>query len=143
MSAVTPYLPGAEVLDLYAGSGGLGLEALSRGAERAVFVENAPAALRTLRSNIALLGAGERAEVVRSDVLRYVNGVQRGVFEVVFADPPYGTGAAQALAEAFLASPFAEILTLEHGPADRIPEAPGIQTRRYGDTRLSLIPAPT
>ena len=143
MSAVTPYLPGGEVLDLYAGSGALGLEALSRGAERAVFVENAPAALRTLRSNIALLGAGERAEIVRTDVLRYVAAVERGVFEVAFADPPYGTGAAQALAEVFIARPFAEILTLEHGPADRIPEAPDIQTRRYGDTRLSLIPAPT
>lgn len=142
MSAVAPLLPGARVLDLFAGSGALGLEALSRGAERAVFVEQAPAALRALRDNIEALGAGDRSETVRGDALRYVGGLDAGVFDVAFADPPYGTGLAAALAEAFAACPFARLLSLEHGPRDVLPQLPGFRTRRYGDTCLSFLPAP-
>ena len=142
MSAVAAQLPGARVLDLFAGSGALGLEALSRGAERAVFVEQAPAALRILRANIQALGAGGRAEVVRGDALRYVAKLEEPNFDIAFADPPYGTGLAAALAAAFARCPFADLLSLEHGAGDVLPELPGLRTRRYGDTFLSLLPAP-
>lgn len=142
MSAVAPLIPGSRVLDLFAGSGALGLEALSRGAERAVFVENAPAALKVLRSNIAALGAQERAELVRADALRFVPAVQRGAFDLALADPPYGRGLAEALVESFVQHPFAALLSLEHGADDAIPPVPGARTRRYGSTLLTLIPAP-
>lgn len=141
MSAVAPRLPGARVLDLFAGSGALGLEALSRGAEHAVFVEQAPGALRVLAANVALLGAADRTETVRGDALRYAAGLPAGAFDVAFADPPYGTGLASALAEAFAARPFATLLGLEHGPRDAVPALPGARTRRYGDTFLSFFPA--
>src|SRR5215204_512227 len=80
---------GARVLDLFAGSGALGLEALSRGAAQVTFVESAPAALAALRANLAALGAG--AEVVRADALRWLHAASRGArqYDLVFLDPPY------------------------------------------------------
>ena len=70
MSILTPYLENAIVLDLFAGSGALGLEALSRGAASAVFVERGPAALELIRKNIDLLGVADRARLVKGDALR-------------------------------------------------------------------------
>ena len=78
----------AEVLDLFAGSGSLGLEALSRGAVRAVFVEDAKRPLAHLRENIASMGAESESEVVAGDAFDYLLR-PRAKFEVVFADPPY------------------------------------------------------
>jgi 16S rRNA (guanine966-N2)-methyltransferase len=141
MSAVADVIPGARVLDLFAGSGALGLEALSRGAESAVFVENAPAALRALRENLDALGAGPRARVMRVDALRYVEGLEAGAFDLAFADPPYGQGFAAALLERFARVPFAGLLCVEHGRGDELPELPGARTRRYGDTSLTFVPA--
>lgn len=142
MSTVADFLPGARVLDLFAGSGALGLEALSRGAERAVFVEQAAPALAVLRANVQALGAGARAEVVRTDAVKYAAALSAGAFDVAFADPPYGRGFAEALADAFSRTPFAALLCIEHGRDDRVPELPGARTRRYGDTHLTFIPAP-
>jgi len=142
MSAVAPEIPGARVLDLFAGSGALGLEALSRGAEHATFVENGPAALRVLRANLQALGAEPRATLVRTDALRYVAGLAPGAFDLAFADPPYGKGIAAALVEAFLATPFAGLLCVQHRRTDALPAAPGARERRYGDTVLTFLPAP-
>jgi 16S rRNA (guanine966-N2)-methyltransferase len=142
MSAIAAEIPGARVLDLFAGSGALGLEALSRGAEHVVFVEQAPAALRSLRANLEALDALPRAEIARGDVLRYLASLEAGAFDLALADPPYGQGIAEALVHAFARIPFADLLCLEHGPDDVIPELPGVRTRRYGGTRLTFIPAP-
>jgi 16S rRNA (guanine966-N2)-methyltransferase len=141
MSIIAAEVPGARVLDLFAGSGALGIEALSRGAESAVFVERAPAALRSLRANLDALGASTRSEVVRTDALRFVAALEPGAFDLALADPPYGQGIAEALVQAFLARRFAALLCLEHHPEDVIPEAPGASTRHYGDTCLTFIPA--
>ena len=142
MSVLAPLLPGARVLDLFAGSGALGLEALSRGAAHVVFVEQAPAALRVLRANVAALGAEARCEVVRTDALRYAAGLASREFGLALADPPYGTGAAAALATRFVEVPFAEWLCIEHSRDDRLPDLAGADTRRYGDTFLTFAPAP-
>lgn len=142
MSAVAGYIPGARVLDLFAGSGALGLEALSRGAESAVFVEQAAPALNALRLNLGALGAAARAEVVRGDAIRFAAELPAGAFDLAFADPPYGQGHALAMVEAFARTPFADMLCVEHGRDDELPELPGMRTRRYGDTRLTFLPAP-
>ena len=142
MSAIAPHLPGARVLDLFAGSGALGLEALSRGAETATFVEQSPAALRVLRANVDVLGAAPRARVVRADAVRYAEALEAGAYDLALADPPYGQGHAAALAEAFARTPFAAVLCVEHGRGDTLPELPGARTRRYGDTFLTFLPAP-
>ena len=141
MSALAADLPGAAILDLFSGSGALGLEALSRGAERATFVERAPQALRVLRANVEALGAGDRARVVGSDALRFVAEVGAGDYDIALADPPYAQGLAAELVKRFTERPFARLLCVEHRRDDVIPLAPGARERRYGDTMLTFIPA--
>jgi 16S rRNA (guanine966-N2)-methyltransferase len=141
MGALQVELPGAEVVDLFAGSGALGLEALSRGARHATFVENAPTALRALDANLAALGAGARARVVRSDALRFAGRLETGAFDVALADPPYGRGLADQLVRIWSERPFARILCVEHRRDDALPELPGSRSRRYGDTVITFLPA--
>src|SRR3954469_1705031 len=88
MSIVSPELAGAKVLDLFSGSGALGLEALSRGAAETHFVENAARSLEAIKTNAAALGAGERAVIHRIDALRFLDALGDTTFDVAFADPP-------------------------------------------------------
>ena len=138
MSALAPSVPGAQVLDLFSGSGALGLEALSRGAESVVFVERARGALGVLRANIDLLGAGEHCRVVDRDVHRFLKG-PLGDFDLAVADPPYQGDDALRLVERYMADPFAHQLWLEHPWREALPLPEGSRTRRYGDTALSTI----
>ncbi|MGH7458761.1 MAG: 16S rRNA (guanine(966)-N(2))-methyltransferase RsmD [Longimicrobiaceae bacterium] len=139
MSVMASYLPGARVLDLFAGSGALGLEALSRGAASAVFVEESGPALKALRSNISALGAGELAAVVRGDALDFLEGVEPGAFDLALADPPYELGLAAELVRAFGQRPFARILAVEHRRNEELTAPPGAAQRRYGDTSITFI----
>ncbi len=127
------------MLDLFAGSGALGLEALSRGAARATFVESDARALECLRANIEELGAGERSTVVRSDVFSFLSRPGLAEFDIALADPPYGTGAAGKLIERYRRRPFARILGVEHGFREGLAIPAGASERRYGDTVLVLI----
>jgi 16S rRNA (guanine966-N2)-methyltransferase len=136
MSIVQPHLPGATVLDLFAGSGALGLEALSRGASSAVFVDIAAQSLRVLGDNIDALGARELAAVRRADALRFAESLSAHAFDIAFADPPYGHGAAARLAELWQATPFARLLGIEHRAGESMPA--GGDSRRYGDTVVTL-----
>lgn len=138
MSAAGPDLPEARVLDLFAGSGALGLEALSRGAAEVVFVERARDALLALRENVATLGAEDEVTIVTDDVFRFL-GRDREPFDVAFADPPYETGDALALVERFLERPFARALWLEHSWREKLPLPDHARTRRYGDTALTTL----
>lgn len=87
-----PALAGARVLDLFAGSGALGLEAVSRGAREAVLVERDPALAQSLRDTAARLKAGDRVHVVRADALAWLAAPLLGRFDIVFADPPFEAG---------------------------------------------------
>ena len=124
------------MLDLCAGSGALGLEALSRGAARAEFVELNTKSLRALRENIELLGAAATAIVHRGDAVRFAAALDPAAFDGAFADPPYGLGLAEAIAERWLKVPFATLLGVEHSTRDEMPH--GGETRRYGDTALTF-----
>jgi 16S rRNA (guanine966-N2)-methyltransferase len=73
--------------------------------------------------------------------VKYVQGLEMDAFDLAFADPPYGQGFAEALAQAFARTPFAALLCIEHGRGDALPELPGAHTRRYGDTCLTFLPA--
>lgn len=138
-------LDGARVLDLYAGSGALAIEALSRGAARAHLVERAGPALRALRHNIATLGLGDRATVLAMAVERAIAiAAADGPFDLVLADPPYAdvAAAAQALGAVARAAldPCAAVV-LEHAARDAAPPIDRLEldrTRRYGDTALSF-----
>jgi 16S rRNA (guanine966-N2)-methyltransferase len=139
MSIVMPDLPGARVLDLFAGSGALGLEALSRGAEVAEFVELAPKSLRTLKENVDSLGAGDAAIIHRADALRFVASLEPHAFDVAFADPPYGLSLATRLAALWLEVPFAKVLGIEHRVDEVLPGAG--DRRKYGDTSVTIYRA--
>lgn len=139
MSILGARLEGAVVLDLFAGTGALGLEALSRGALSALFVERAEPAVGIIRRNIDELGVGARARVVRGDALRFVSELGRGAYDIAFADPPYASGDAERLVQAFRRSPFAAILAVEHPARTRLE---GGDTRRYGDTAITFCHAP-
>lgn len=87
-----PMLPGARALDLFAGSGALGLEAVSRGARNAVLVEHDPGLAQSLRAVVERLQAGDRVEVVRADALAWLRAPLHGRFDLVFLDPPFAAG---------------------------------------------------
>lgn len=150
MSMVHTQLPEARVLDLFAGSGALGLEALSRGASHVDFVESDPRTFRVLQENVRSLGAEERCTLHREDALgflkkrRLVTGEGRGLatgdgilVDVVFADPPYRKGIATELAERWLREPFAAIFGVEHEASESLPA--GGDTRKYGDTSVTIF----
>ena len=139
MSILGEDLRGARVLDLFAGSGALGLEALSRGAAKATFVELNPPSLEALRANIETLGVGERVQVHRGDALRFAGGLEAGAFDLAFADPPYTTDGADRIVALFRRHPFARILSVEHSAGRRVE---GDETRRYGDTAVTFCRAP-
>jgi 16S rRNA (guanine966-N2)-methyltransferase len=132
------------VLDLYAGTGALGIEALSRGDGRAEFVENDAAAIAVLRENLASTRLGDRATVHRLDVGR-VTASLGGVFTLVLADPPYYDVDAFAVAGDVAASPLvddASVVVVEHHRRQARPEALGsiplYRSRRHGDTVVSI-----
>ena len=139
MSIVGEAIPGARVLDLFAGSGALGLEALSRGANLAEFVELGAASIKALGVNIEALGVGPRCRIHKGDALRLAGTLQPGAFDLAFADPPYAHDAAADLVALFRRTPFARILSVEHRAALALP---GDDTRRYGDTALTFCYAP-
>jgi 16S rRNA (guanine966-N2)-methyltransferase len=167
MSIVLPAIDGARVVDLCAGSGALGLEALSRGAEHADFVERDGKVFQALRDNVKTLNAGDRATLHRAEAGAFLaehadsvtalrgpassegeRGAASGApsqkrWDVAFADPPYRQGVAVALAERWLAAPFATIFGVEHEAELTLPEPTDgsgatADRRVYGDTALTI-----
>lgn len=141
MSTLQHDLPGARVLDLFAGSGALGLEAVSRGAAHATFVEKAAGPLKALQSNIRQLDAAEDVEVVKADAVTYAAAQPALAFDIALADPPYDTDEATRVLDAFAKVPFARILCIEHRASARLAVPADAQTRRYGDTAITYIMA--
>ena len=139
MSILGSDLPDARILDLCAGSGALGLEALSRGARSAEFVDRDPRALAAVRTNIVHLGVEDVAVVTRQDAVQFAGGLPAGAYDVVFADPPYESDMVDRLIALFRAVPFGGILSVEHPAALG---AVGDETRRYGSTAISFSYAP-
>ena len=135
MSIVQPSIPGARVLDLFAGSGALGLEALSRGAGSVDFVESGPQALRTLRENADTLGA-TGITIHRSDAMAFVEKLGAGTYDLAFADPPYRKGFAEAVVRRWEECAFANLLGVEHAATETMPGEG--DTRRYGDTAITF-----
>jgi 16S rRNA (guanine966-N2)-methyltransferase len=128
-------IPGARVLDLFAGSGALGFEALSRGAVAVDFVEKHQASLSAIRENASVLNVTDRVTIHRSDAMRFAERLQPGAYDVAFADPPYATDEAVRLIELYRANPFARVFSIEHS-TDLVVEG---DTRRYGDTAVTIL----
>jgi 16S rRNA (guanine966-N2)-methyltransferase len=139
LAILAPELPGARVLDLFAGSGALGLEALSRGAAHATFVDLERASLEALGTNIAALDAAARTTVRRGDAMRFIEGLAPGAYDLVLADPPFSIDYAERLAGRWRREPFAPVLAVEHHPRTAID---GGETRRWGDVAVTFLRAP-
>ena len=155
LDALRDDLPDARVLDLFAGTGALGLEALSRGAARADFVEFRPASLHALRANVAALRMRDRTRIFKRDALPFAAALAPGAYDVAFVDPPYESRMLDRVLETWRAIPFARVLVAEHarthvlptansrvaeGIADRTPER---RTQlALGDTTVSIYRVP-
>ena len=143
-SALHDLVPGSRVLDLFAGSGALGLEALSRGAERTMFVERDRRAAGVLRQNVEELELADRCEIRIEDVWSFLADLgpgPEGYYDLVLADPPYDGDDASRLLRRWTEAPFARWLCLEHEArrSDELERIRGADWQRaYGDTALSF-----
>jgi 16S rRNA (guanine966-N2)-methyltransferase len=136
----------ARVLDVYAGTGALALEALSRGARSATCVERSAGALRALERNVRDLGLGQRVTIERGDAVAYARRLRGDVdrFDLVFCDPPYADELKPILENVVSGSWWTTAVVVEHA-ASRPPVAPaGLEadTRRYGDTGVTIFRRP-
>ncbi len=114
LTELEPDVTGARVLDLFAGSGALGLEALSRGARAVDFVEWNPAALHALKGNVTALRARKACRIFKRDAFAFLATLEEGAYEVALADPPYTSRLGERLVRSWMERPFARILSVEH-----------------------------
>jgi 16S rRNA (guanine966-N2)-methyltransferase len=129
-------LSGARVLDLFAGTGALGLEALSRGALRADFVEFRPGSLHALNANVAALRLRERTRIFNRDALAFAAALGRDAYDVAFADPPYESRVLDRVLDSWREGRFSRVLAVEHA---RTHQLAGRGTRRsFGETAITI-----
>jgi len=141
---VGPGIEGAEVLDLFAGSGALGIEALSRGATAVTFVDHQARGLAILRQNLDVLGLKERARIVRGDVVRWLEASPDTVKRagVVFLDPPYDDVVLDRALKVLDRRVVAATVVAEHSRRQEMPPLERLQVdrqRRYGDTMVTVF----
>ena len=150
LDTLTPYLPGARMLDLFAGAGGVGFEALSRGAAHATFVERDARAVAALRANVETLGVGAQVRVERLEVRAGLERLARdgAAFELVFLDPPYEDDVLAPALERLAALPLVTpggLVVAQHltkrPPEARVGPLAAFRTRRFGETTLTFFRA--
>ncbi len=126
----------ASVLDLFAGTGALGLEALSRGARRCDFVETRPASLHALKANVAALGYRERTRIFKKDALPFAAALSEGAYDLAFVDPPYQSRMLDRVIEGWQISRFARVLAVEHAGDHVLPA--GGRLHSFEDTAVTI-----
>ena len=141
---VGPRIEGATVLDLFAGSGALGIEALSRGADSVTFVDQQPRGLAILRQNLDALGFKERARLVRSDVVRWLETSPDAVrsADFVFLDPPYEDLVLDRALRVLDREVVGATVLAEHSRRQELPlleRLKLVRQRRYGDTMVTVL----
>jgi 16S rRNA (guanine966-N2)-methyltransferase len=135
LRSLQPHLEGARILDLFAGSGALGLEALSRGASTADFVETRPASLHSLRANIAALRLRDRTRVFKRDALEFASRLEPDSYAIAFADPPYESRMLDRVIDIWRERGFSAILTVEHAADHALP--PGGRRHLFETTAVT------
>ena len=130
------------MLDLFAGSGALGLEALSRGAGSADFVENGAEALHALKANVAALRETKRARIFKRDAVSFVKGLEEDRYDIAFVDAPYGSKKADLIIRIWAECPFARVLGVEHA-RDQVLPLPELRgrSRPNGETAVTIFRA--
>lgn len=141
LDALGDRVKGARVVDLFAGTGALGLEALSRGAVSVDFVENGAASLHALKANVAALRATKRTRIFKRDAIPFVERLEVGAYDVAFADAPYGSRKLDRVLTYWARVPFAQVLGVEHAPDHTLPRGGRLIVR--GDSRVTLFEAKT
>ena len=128
------------MLDLFAGSGALGLEALSRGAISVDFVENGAEALHALKANVAALKESKRTRIFKRDAIPFVEALKEGQYDITFVDAPYGSKKADRIIRAWAKCPFSRVLGVEHA-RDQVLPLPELRgrTRVNGDTAVTIF----
>jgi 16S rRNA (guanine966-N2)-methyltransferase len=121
LDALAAEVRDARVLDLFAGTGALGLEALSRGAARADFVETRPASLHALKANVVALRMRERTRIFKRDALPFAALLAEDSYDIAFVDPPYGSRMLDRVLEGWQARGFARVLVAEHARTHELP----------------------
>ena len=144
---VGPGIDGAHVLDLFAGSGALGIEALSRGAAGVTFVDHQARGLAILRQNLDVLGLKERAHVVRGDVVRWLEASPDQIKRagLVFLDPPYDDVVLDRALRVLDRGLDDAVVVAEHSRRHQLPSLARLRLdreRRYGDTMVTMLVAP-
>lgn len=139
LDLLTPNVAGARVLDLFAGTGALGLEAISRGAKSADFLETRPASLHALRANIAALRLRDQTRIFKRDAVQFAAALTAGSYDVVFADPPYGSRMLNRVVDLWIAAKFSPVLAIEHERGHELPG--GAHRRSFDDTTVSIYRA--
>ncbi len=139
---IAPYIPDARVLDIFAGTGQLGIEALSRGASSVVFVDSSRVSCELIKKNLRCTGFSDRARVVNADALKYAE--RGGRFDVVLADPPYGS----EILDKLLILPWTFDILNENGiivcesareKTLTAPEGTTVREYSYGKTKLTIF----
>ncbi len=145
-SSLAAEIPGARFADLFAGTGAVGLEALSRGAERAVFLEEDPRCVEAIRANMANLRTGERAVIIPGAVETQwqLAAEHHGPFDLVFADPPYAYANWEQLLHVLLQErqglADAATVIVEHTVRQSLPaHCPPTKSKRFGETGLAFF----
>jgi len=134
-----------KILDLFAGSGALGIEALSRGAEQVVFVDSSFNSLDLVRKNLEKLEFRDKSRLIKKNVLRFLKSESEGRFDLILVDPPYGKGLCQKVLEILSEKEFLNakgVLVIEHHKKEKIEKVGNfilLQERKYGDTVVSFF----
>ena len=139
LEKLTPDLKDARVLDLFAGTGALGLEAISRGAKSADFVEFRPSSLHALKANIAVLRLRDRTRVFKRDAIPFAAALGANSYDIAFADPPYESRQLDLVIESWLATGFARVLAVEHARTHVLP--PGAGRYLFDETAVTIYRA--
>ena len=126
----------ARVLDLFAGTGAIGLEALSRGAKYVDFVENGPPSLHSLKANIATLRVREKVKIFKKDALPFVAYLDPDRYDIAFVDPPYGSKMLDRVIDTWMQRKFSRILVCEHAVTHELPRP--FDKRIFGDSAISI-----
>jgi 16S rRNA (guanine966-N2)-methyltransferase len=129
----------ARVLDLFAGTGALGLEAISRGARYADFVETRPSSLHALRANVALLRLRDKTRIFKRDALPFAAALAPDSYDIVFADPPYNSKMLDRVLDDWRARGFSRVLAVEHAATHELPRAAARRT--FEDSVISIYRA--
>lgn len=139
LDLIEPELPNADVIDLFAGTGALGLEAISRGARRCDFLETRPASLFAIKANVARLGLRDRTRIFKKDALPFAAGLTTDAYHIAFLDPPYESRMLDRVLDGWMLTRFSRILVVEHARSHALPA--GVVHKVFDDTAVTIYRA--